>query len=73
MASLSKMQDVKNPQTKDSSFSAQLWITDTASWEEADGVPCNINRQKKIQNEFKLNIDVMYYSLIQTKFSYFLK
>lgn len=39
-ASLSREQDVKNPHTKGSSFSAQLSMTETASLEAAGDSAC---------------------------------
>lgn len=63
VASLSKKQDVKNPQTKGWSFSAQLWMTVTASCEAAEGAPCDGGKQQKEcikistqQNEISSNL-----------------
>ena len=46
------MQDVKNPQTKGSSFSAQVWIKEIAICEEADGVSCNKSQNKEFKTKW---------------------
>lgn len=54
---MSKEQDVKNPQTKGSSFSAQVWITETASSEAAGGACCQEKTKKKSEEKNSVRIE----------------